>query len=139
MLRRRMAAAIVGVSAAMLGLASPASAADRPWGMTGVISGFESSYWDTGSGVTTIRVDSCGTHLNYGATYSSMKLELWENLAWQPDINRGSRSYVCAANGGRTAGGNGQWTHSNGRFYFRLASTPYNGYIDANGNTHYPG
>ncbi|MCG8927589.1 hypothetical protein [Lentzea sp. CC55] len=107
--------------------------------MTGVLSGFESSYWDTASGTTTIRVDSCGSQYNLGTAYSSTSLVLWENLAWQPDINRGSQGYSCAANGGSTYGGSRSWTHSNGRYYFSVGSTPGNLNMNASGNTNYPG
>ncbi|XVV04910.1 hypothetical protein ACQPW3_05770 [Actinosynnema sp. CA-248983] len=128
---------LLAVAAVMLGMASPALAANKPWTMSRVLTGYESDYWDTASGNTTIRVDYCGAVYPYGG--SGLTLDLIENIAWAPDINRGGRVYVCSGSGGTSGGGSGTWTHSNGRFYFRVASTPNNYGTNAGGNVSYPG
>lgn len=137
MFGRKAVSVALGVSALMVGFAAPALAADKPWSMYGVGTGFESSYWDTASGTTTIRVDYCGAIYPHGG--SGLTLDLIENIAWAPDINRGGRSYSCAGSGGTSGGGSGSWTHSNGRFYFMVASTPNNHGTQAGGNVNYPG
>jgi hypothetical protein len=119
----------------------PASAAPLSssfdWTMTNVQHDFTSRYWDTAQGSTVIHVESCGADFPNGG--SGATLDLWRNLAWQRDVDDGARGYGCAGSGGRSYGGDGQWSHTNGRFYFKVNTTPNSGTMSADGTTRYPG
>jgi hypothetical protein len=133
---KAVVAASLSAAALFLG-AAEASAAAFDWNFRSVLTGFNSRYWDTAGGDTTVRVSSCWSSYNYGG--SGLSLNLWENRGWAPDVDQGSRGYRCSGSTQSVEGGSGTWSHTNGRFYFKVTGTPNRYGTNANGSTSYPG
>ncbi|MGW1801505.1 hypothetical protein ACWCQN_37715 [Streptomyces sp. NPDC001984] len=122
MSKKRHIAAVAGMASTLLLTLAPSASANWQGSIGGAYPGYESSRWEDES-YSEVRFKDCG---GVYASGSWADVALWEDNAFSPDTNHGTKRFTNCWNG-YDAVSAGEWTGlSLDGYYFRLQDTNAN-------------